>query len=94
MELASPGSTVVMHTAVLPYVPGDVRARFAEAVADLPVRWLAQEPPGAVPGTGERPVDGWGTEFVVSLDRRPLARSAPHGGRLEWLDGELEPSGA
>ena len=26
--------------------------------------------------------------FVVSLDRRPLARSAPHGGRLDWLDGD------
>ncbi|TFV47171.1 DUF2332 domain-containing protein [Blastococcus sp. TF02A-35] len=90
LDLAAPGSTVVvMHTALLPYVPGDVRARFVETVTGLPVRWLAQEPPGAVPGTGERPLDGWGEEFVVSLDGRPLARSAPHGGRLDWLDGGL-----
>ncbi|MCA0146575.1 DUF2332 domain-containing protein [Blastococcus sp. LR1] len=94
LEFAAPGSTVVvMHTAVLPYVPRDARARFADAVGGLPVRWLAQEPPGAVPGTGERPAGGWGREFVVSLDSRPLARSAPHGGRLEWLVGGLEASG-
>ncbi|NEK86939.1 DUF2332 domain-containing protein [Blastococcus saxobsidens] len=95
LGFAAPGSTVVvLHTAVLPYVPGDVRARFAETVAGLPVRWLAQEPAGMVPGTGERPADGWGNEFVVSLDRRPLARSAPHGGRLEWLGDGLGASPA
>ncbi|RZU32684.1 DUF2332 domain-containing protein [Blastococcus saxobsidens] len=95
LGFAAPGSTVVvMHTAVLPYVPEEVRGRFADAVRDLPVRWLAQEPPGMVPGTGERPDDAWGAHFVVSLDRRPLARSAPHGGRLEWLGGGLETSPA
>lgn len=95
VECAAPGSTVVVsHTAVLPYVPEEVRRRFADAVGELPARWLAQEPPGMVPGTGERPDDGWGPYFVVSLDRRPLARSAPHGGRLEWLGGGLGPSPA
>jgi len=87
-------TVVVMHTAVLPYLPDDVRTRFADTVRDLPVRWLAQEPAGMVPGTGERPEGGWGTGFVVSLDGRPLARSAHHGGRLEWLGDGLEPSGA
>jgi hypothetical protein len=24
---------------------------------------------------------------VLSLDGRPVARTAPHGGRIEWLDG-------
>ena len=95
LGFAAPGSTVVvLHTAVLPYVPEGVRARFAEAVAGHPVRWLAQEPPGMVPGTGEPADDGWGAYFVVSLDRRPLARSAPHGGRLEWLGDGLGASPA
>ncbi|MGY1917213.1 DUF2332 family protein [Blastococcus sp. SYSU DS0973] len=92
LTLAVRDSTVVvLHTAVLPYVPAAVRTRFAADVGDLPVRWLAQEPAGMVPGTGVVPDDGWGGEFVVSLDRRPLARSAPHGGRLEWLGDGLEP---
>ena len=80
-------TTVVFHTAVLPYVGSAARAGFAELMATLPVRWIAQEPPGAVPGTGEPRRGGWGPEFVLSLDGRPVARTAPHGGRIEWLDG-------
>jgi hypothetical protein len=87
-------TVVVLHTAVLPYVPGERRAAFVDLVRSLPVRWLAQEGPGAVPGTGTRPASGWGTEFVVSLDGRPVARSAPHGGWLEWLPGGLGASPA
>ncbi|MGY2085634.1 DUF2332 domain-containing protein [Blastococcus sp. SYSU DS0539] len=95
LEFVRAGSTVVvLHTAVLPYLTEQARARFADTVSGLPVRWLAQEPAGMVPGTGQRPVDGWGAEFVVSLDGRPLARSAPHGGRLEWLGAGLGASGA
>jgi hypothetical protein len=54
-------------------------------VRELPVRWVAQESPGVVPGLDVQADDGWGPEFVVALDGRPLARSAPHGGRLEWF---------
>ena len=85
--LVPEGSTaVVFHTAVLPYVTRSARAGFAEIVRSLPVRWIAQEPPGAVPGTGEPRPGGWGPEFVLSFDGRPVARTAPHGGRIEWLD--------
>jgi hypothetical protein len=76
---------VVMHTALLPYVPEKRRTAFVERVRQLPVRWLAQEAPGLVPGTGERRPGGWGNYFVLALDGRPLARTAPHGGRLDWL---------
>ena len=86
LHLVPPGSTpVVFHTAVLPYVPSERRAAFLERVRSLPVRWLAQEARGVVPGTGEAAPGGWGTDFVVSLDGRPLALSAPHGGRIDWL---------
>jgi hypothetical protein len=88
LGLVPEGSTaVVFHTAVLPYLDRAARIRFAELVRSLPVRWIAQEPPGAVPGTGERQPGGWGPHFVLSLDGRPLARTAPHGGRVDWLDG-------
>jgi hypothetical protein len=49
------------------------------------VRWIAQEGAGMVPGTGERYPGGWGPYFVLSLDGRPLAHTAPHGGRIDWL---------
>ena len=94
LALVPEGSTVVVvHTAVLPYVPDERRAAFADLVHSRPVRWLAQEPPGVLPGTGTRSPSGWGAEFVVCLDGRPLARSAPHGGWLEWLPQGLEASG-
>ena len=78
---------VVFHTAVLAYLgagePGGVRG----LVRGLPVRWIAQEAPGVVPGTGEVSADGgWGDQFVLCLDGRPVAHTAPHGGRIEWLD--------
>ncbi|TKJ35903.1 DUF2332 domain-containing protein [Blastococcus sp. CCUG 61487] len=93
LALVPPGCTpVVLHTAVLPYLPSDAREAFVEQVRGLPVRWIAQEGPGVVPGTGERAPSGWGPYFVVSLDGRPVARSAPHGGWLEWLSGPLAAS--
>jgi hypothetical protein len=88
LGLVPAGCTVVVfHTAVLPYLPRERRAAFIDTVRALPVRWIAQEAPGVVPGTGETPPGGWGTEFVLTLDGRPLARTAPHGGRVEWLEG-------
>lgn len=94
LALVPGGATaVVFHTAVLPYVPAQTRAAFVDRVRELPVRWIAQEGPGVVPGTGARAESGWGTEFVVSLDGRPVARAAPHGGWLEWLPDGLAASG-
>jgi hypothetical protein len=86
LALVPDGATpVVMHTALLPYVGSDRRAEFVEAVRGLPVRWVAQEGAGMVPGTGQPYPGGWGPYFVLSLDGRPLAHTAPHGGRLDWL---------
>ncbi|MGY2129013.1 DUF2332 domain-containing protein [Blastococcus sp. SYSU DS0617] len=90
LELAPEGCTVVvLHTAVLPYLPDAARAAFVARMDELPVRWLAQEAPGLVPGTEALQGDPRRPELVVSLDGRPLARSAPHGGWLEWLPDGL-----
>ena len=79
---------VVFHTAVLAYLGPAERESFAGAVRSLPARWIAQEAPGVVPGTGVVPDDGsWGDHFLLSLDGRPVARTAPHGGWIDWLDG-------
>jgi hypothetical protein len=86
LALLPEGATpVVLHTALLPYVPAAARARFVDLVRGLPCRWVAQEGAGMVPGTGEPYPGGWGPYFVLSLDGRPLARTAPHGGRIDWL---------
>jgi hypothetical protein len=86
LALVPEGATpVVLHTAVLPYLGSDHRTAFVERVRSLPVRWVAQEGAGMVPGTGEPYPAGWGPYFVLSLDGRPLARTAPHGGRIDWI---------
>ena len=86
LALVPEGATpVVLHTAVLPYVPAERRAAFAALVRSLPVRWLAQEGAGMVPGTGEPFPGGWGPYLVLSLDGRPLAHAGHHGGHLDWL---------
>jgi hypothetical protein len=86
LALVPDGATpVVLHTAVLPYLDAARRAAFLDRVRGLPVRWVAQEGAGMVPGTGEPFPGGWGPYFVLSLDGRPLAHTAPHGGRVDWL---------
>lgn len=72
---------VVFHTAVLIYLPRARREEFAALVASLGVRWVAQESPGVVPGTPRGP----GPDFVLSRNGTPLATTAPHGGRIDWL---------
>ena len=87
LALVPAGATpVVLHTATLPYVPAARRAEFIDRVRSLPVRWVAQEGAGVVPGTGRPYPGGWGPYFVLSLDGRPLAHTAPHGGRVDWLN--------
>jgi Uncharacterized protein conserved in bacteria (DUF2332) len=86
LALVPDGATpVVMHTALLAYVGAARRAEFVARVRGLPGRWVAQEGAGMVPGTGEPFPGGWGPYFVLSFDGRPLAHTAPHGGRIDWL---------
>ncbi len=85
---APAGATlVVFHTAVLNYLPLDGRAAFAAQVAGLPGHWIAQEAPGVVPGVAVPPAPtGPGpAPFVLSIDGRPVAWTAPLGGWLHWL---------
>jgi hypothetical protein len=85
-------TTVVFHTAVLPYVPSGERNAFVDLVRSVPVRWIAQEAPGLLPAVDAHLPDpaAAGGRFVLSLDGRPVAWTAPHGGRIDWLDGARE----
>jgi len=90
LALVPAGATVVvLHTAVLPYVPSERRRAFAELVRSLPVRWLSQEAADALPDVRAGLPDGVNVagRFVLALDGRPLALTAPHGGRIDWLPG-------
>src|SRR4051812_25475300 len=74
---------VVFHTAVLAYLEPARRQEFADLVTSLGVRWIAQEAAGITPGIDR---DLVGPEsFVLSVDGRAVAVTAPHGGRIDWL---------
>lgn len=82
-QLPSDCTPVVFHTAVLAYLARSRREEFVALVQSLGVRWIAQETAGIVPGIGAGIA---GPEFfVLSVDGRPVAVTAPHGGRIDWL---------
>jgi hypothetical protein len=92
LDLVPAGSSVVVfHTAVLMYPPLHQREAFARLVRSLPVRWLAQEPGTILPAIDAAlPAVDTAGRFVLSLDGRPVALTAPHGGRIDWLPGARE----
>ena len=84
LDLLPPDCTpVVFHTAVLAYLDRARREAFAALVTSLGVRWIAQESAGIVPGIARdlAPPES----FVLSVDGRAVAVTAPHGGRIDWL---------
>lgn len=80
-------TVVVFHTAVLAYLDEEARSRFGATLARLPVRWLANEGQGVVPGVLERlrVAPSSSTDFVLALDGEPLAFTQQHGRALHWL---------
>ena len=78
---------VVFHTAVLMYVddPAD-RERFVTTVLTSPAVWLANEAPELLPGLDPAAVGAHPEGvFLLCRDSRPLARTDPHGRRIDWL---------
>jgi hypothetical protein len=81
-------TTVVFHTAVLAYLSPPEVAAFTALVDELPVRWISQEGVGVLPAVRGRlpePPSPGEARFLLALDGRPLAYTAPHGGRIDWL---------
>jgi hypothetical protein len=56
-------------------------------VRALPVRWIAQEGPGALLDVDAAvpDLDEAHGRFLLSLDGHPVAWTAPHGGRIDWF---------
>ena len=81
----------MFHTAVLMYPPAEQREAFVRLVRSMPVRWVAQEPATVLPAIDAAlPAVETVGRFVLSLDGRPVALTAPHGGRIDWLPGARE----
>jgi hypothetical protein len=82
---APAGATlVVYHSAVLAYVRGDGRQRFAETVRGLGAVWLSNEGPGVLPGITVPATEG--SPFVLVRDgRTAVALTDSHGTWLQWL---------
>jgi hypothetical protein len=82
---APPDATlIVFHTAVLGYLDEPARQAFVDQVRALPGHWIAQEGAGLVPGVVAEPLPDRPAAYVLSVDRRPVGYSAPHGGWLRW----------
>jgi hypothetical protein len=93
LDLVPSGSTpVVFHTAVLVYPPPEKREAFVRLVRSMPVRWIAQESPGVLPDIDAQLPAGQEARgrFVLSMDGTPVAWTAPHGGRIDWLPAARE----
>ncbi|WP_312889527.1 DUF2332 domain-containing protein [Nocardiopsis aegyptia] len=76
-------TVVVMHSAVLPYVPKDRVAAFVEAMGRLSGHWVANE--------GWRALPEWARvrppredDFTLALDGRVVGYTGPHGRRVAW----------
>jgi len=84
----SDATLVVFHSAVMPYLSPEDRARFIDVVSQLPAVWVSFEGPGALPGIGARLGVSERDEraFVLARDGQPMALASPHGRWMRWLD--------
>lgn len=87
------GRVVVFHTAVVAYLDGPARRRFADLMAGLVAsgacHWVSNEGRRVLPEVSATAPRGAGTDddlhFVLGLDGQALARTHGHGRALRWL---------
>jgi hypothetical protein len=84
----SDATLVVFHSAVMPYLSREDRARFIDVVSQLPAVWVSFEGLGVLPGIGARLGGSERDEraFVLARDGQPIALASPHGRWIRWLD--------
>ncbi|MBG6084173.1 DUF2332 domain-containing protein [Zhihengliuella flava] len=78
---------VVYHSAVIAYLPPDLRERFTELVTSLPCRWVANEGffmSAATDADIAVPREREGV-FTLALDGVPLAHTHQHGAEIDWV---------
>lgn len=79
--VAEHATVVVLHSAVLPYLPEADRTAFIEHVSTLPAVRIAYEAPDVLPlsDTPTTPPEGSPSAFLVCRDRAPVAWADSHG---------------
>jgi len=85
---APPGATLVIyHTAVLAYIRDRAdRDRFAKTVRSLNAVWICNESPNVYSRlTAAAPSPPQPGAFLLSVDGRPVAWTAPHGQWIHWF---------
>lgn len=86
-EAPAGATLVVFHTAVLAYVPDqEDRRAFADTVTSLCPYWICNESPRVMPDLSEGIVQpSQAGRFLMSLNRKPVAWTEPHGAAIEWI---------
>jgi hypothetical protein len=82
----SDATLVIFHSAVLSYVPIDVRQRFGEMVRELGAVWISNEFAAVLPDVAaklDRPAPD--DRFLLAVDGEPVAFTGPHGQSIEWI---------
>jgi hypothetical protein len=86
-RMPADATRVVFHTAVLGYLSSaDERSAFSQAMKDLEVVWISNEPPAHFPDTTQGLSKPWPLGlFLLSMNRRPddLDRSSRRQSRLD-----------
>ncbi|GAA3703488.1 hypothetical protein GCM10022377_16420 [Zhihengliuella alba] len=75
-------TAVVLHSAVISYLPPEVRERFTGLVRTLDCRWISNEG-FFMDASGSVPRERAGM-FTLALDGVPLAHTGQHGAELHW----------
>ncbi len=90
-EASTAGPVVVFHSAVIAYLPDDLRPRFQTLMTDLvgagACHWVSNEGPQVLPhvtATGPAVPDDL-PSFVLGLDGRAVAWTHAHGRSMTWL---------
>lgn len=80
---------VVFHTAVLAYVPDHAtRQAFANEVTALSPYWICNESPRVMPDLSAGIGDPGGGRFLMTVNRKPIAWTDPHGAAITWIAAE------
>lgn len=86
------GATIVIfHSSVLGYVAEQHRREFSRTVRGLPGHWIAQEPREVFQSITDEPTVPAGRadhSYLVTLDGKPMALSAPDGGAVQWIGND------
>jgi hypothetical protein len=80
---------VVYHTAVLGYIPSqEDRDAFRKTVGEIGAVWISNEVPSAFPALANAaPPPANRGDFLLAVDGKPVAWTAPHGQSIHWFAG-------